>query len=238
MCTLAWGKRGNGVWICFNRDEQRSRPSAEPPQVHGEGENACLYARDPEGGGTWLAASTAGYLVGLLNHYPGGERGDPAGTRSRGLLVKELAGLGDPVEACRRIGDKDLRPYRPFRIFFLSIDRMVGFVWDGQRLAFAGEEGRFWTSSSHQPGEVADWRRRYWRKRTGGRDLGPARSALFLRDRHPRKPAFGLTMDREDARTVSQAVVLLEPHSISYTYRSREGNGPGYGPPVTIRHPD
>jgi len=237
MCTLAWGHSENRLWACFNRDEQRSRPRAEFPAIHQISGRPVIYARDPQGGGTWLAASPAGFAVALLNHYPASVQPHHPATRSRGRLVLDLAGAEHAASALARLDREDLLAHAPFCLFLLAVDGVQARDWDGRRLEPLRWEVPFWTTSSYRPDEVTQWRGGWWAAAVEGRELDLAEAGRLMRLRRPEDPAFGLTMDRTDARTLSQAEFSLGPEGVAFAYREREAGGSGFLPPVRLNLP-
>jgi hypothetical protein len=236
MCTVAWGDSDDGLWVCFNRDEQRTRSPAEAPRLHSGPNGPVAYARDPDGGGTWLAAA-AGFAVGLLNAYPADPGSASRGRKSRGLLVCELAQCATAMEAFNKLADEDLGPYAPFYLLLCKPDSVTGFAWDGSALAFPRVEDGFWTTSSVDPGPVAAWRHDWWMRQAGGACNDAERAGALLRQTCPDRPAYGTTMDRADARTVSQTLLKLKPAGFAFTYRPREADGAGFEAPLTVRFP-
>jgi len=238
MCTLAWGKTSDGLWVCFNRDEQRSRPLAEPPGLHQGSHHSLIYAKDPRGGGTWFAASTGGFAIALLNRYPKGNENIKQGVYSRGKLVLDLADSISAEAAFDRFGRKDLSQYAPFFLFILGLDIVRTCAWDGSGLSFPVVRDAFWTTSSHEPEAVVDWRNKWWAEESikTGQDLET--SSHLLQTIHPDHPAYGPTMDRDNARTLSQIGTLISDGKCTFTYRARETGGPGYDSPVTVSYPE
>jgi hypothetical protein len=233
MCTLAWGSGDGRLWAVFNRDEQRARPPAQAPRIEQGANGPVACARDPQGGGTWFAASARGFAVALLNHYPAQSQLPPA-PRSRGLLVSELAAGSSAAQAFDRFAAVSLACYAPFHLFLLTPQGASGFTWDGAALQPLQPASGFWTTSSFAPQAVVAWRRARWREAFAGR--APAAAAV-LQQPSPDRPAYGFAMDREDARTVSQIVLELDPAGFTFTCREREADGAGFGAPVVLRHP-
>ena len=110
MCTLLIYRRrvaGIALVVAANRDELYSRPRgsfgmmrSEPPVIGGI---------DPEGGGTWLAVSSAGFVAAVTNARLGARRRPEQ--RSRGLLARDLVFSKDFGEARRRLVAEDLTRY-------------------------------------------------------------------------------------------------------------------------------
>ncbi len=230
MCTLAWSRADSGLWVCFNRDEQRTRSLAFAPEIHHGGRYPLLYARDPDGGGTWFAISGAGYLAAVLNHYPGGGEKVP-GLRSRGQLLLELACHSSPGEAAVDLESADLSSYAPFSLFIISPGMDRRYTWTGTGLQRRDNCEEFWTTSSRDPESVIPWRISEWGRlgAPSGLDQAAKRLRMFSEN-----PAYGFTMDRDDARTVSQIQLIMEPGRVDFTYCAREPDGPGFGEPVHL----
>lgn len=237
MCTLAWGPARDGFWACFNRDEQRARALAEEPAIHEAGNHKLIYARDPAGGGTWCAASTAGFAVALLNHYPGEDQPARDYERSRGQLVLQLAAAGGPDNAATCLGDTDLSAYAPFYLFIIGREAVRAHAWDGDRLTFPQIDEPFWTTSSYKPDAVATWRRGWWDTVAPARAVDRSSTAELLRTLQADQPAYGTTMDRDRARTQSQIELTFEKGRCSFLYRAREPEGPGFEEPVHLQLP-
>jgi uncharacterized protein with NRDE domain len=234
MCTLAWGGDAGQLWACFNRDEQRSRPVAEMPELLGEPGSRRAFARDPMGKGTWFAVSERGYLVALLNNYPE-ERGDQGiFHRSRGQLVLQLAGQTTAIAADRFLRKDDLRTFAPFHLFILSMDKSFSYTWDGTALWPLACPRNFWTSSSYLQDKVVAWRTSFWEERCKGKSLNALISGEILQECSTENPAYGLTMDREDARTVSQIRVQMDESGFTFQYLGRDMHGPGYLQPFCL----
>ncbi|MDQ7087908.1 MAG: NRDE family protein [Acidobacteriota bacterium] len=106
MCTLSWLFFGGGYELHFNRDESRARREAAPPRVVSGGDCSFVAPVDGEAGGTWIAVNAAGIGLALLNRY---DREGRSGERSRGLLVAELASLGDLRHLGEALGSEQAR---------------------------------------------------------------------------------------------------------------------------------
>ena len=236
MCTLVWGSNRTGWWLCFNRDEQRSRARAEPPAIRGIDGMKVLAPLDPDGGGTWFSVNEHGLVLVLLNRYrdasPASRTG---GQRSRGRLVLDLSTARSVREVEKGLEKTDFTPYAPFHLFMLQEAEGTHAKWDlagGLRIS---PPETFLTTSSYRPVEVAAARRNLWTEQAGDGNLRPERAAAILRTRNPVRPAFGLCMDRDDARTVSQLQVQLDGEEALVSYRERAVSA--FSPSVETRLP-
>lgn len=92
MCTIAIliGVAEAPVVLAANRDELFARP-ARPPERLGDG---IAGGVDALSGGTWLAVNRGGRFVAVTNQVA--LMMPPPGLKSRGTVVRELAGAKDP----------------------------------------------------------------------------------------------------------------------------------------------
>lgn len=239
MCTVAWGtETGRGLWVCFNRDEQRTRAPAEAPRLYPGPAGPLGYARDPEGGGTWLAVTARGFVVALLNQYETETPvPDTGARRSRGLLVRDLAKLPSAAVAEEHLRTEALTAYAPFHLLILSPGGGVKADWDGGLLAVEEARDGWLTTSSYRPLAIAEARRKAWERFLGGDPKGgPEAVARCLREKAA-DPAAGMLMDREDARTVSQTEIRLGGGGFRITYRARAEGGEGFEAPIDLIYP-
>jgi len=228
---MAWNMSGEKLWVCFNRDEQRSRLPAEPPCIRsGKDGFARISARDPVGGGTWLAGSETGFVIALMNNYAPNYQ-QQAVLRSRGTLVTELIDKESFEEAETAIAEMgSLTDFAPFFLFILSFSSAKLWSWDGTNLEQMDECPGFWTTSSYKAEEICSWRRNQWHFLTGSHAVTQSRAAHILRMRGE-DPAYGMTMDRDDARTVSQTSMILGKGILQMEYAPREKNGYSFEKP-------
>lgn len=91
MCTLSYLPKSDGsFYFTSNRDEKLARAKAILPQVYQHGMNQLLYPKDAQAGGTWLVASSKGYLLCLLNGGVVKHVSSPPYRKSRGLILLEF----------------------------------------------------------------------------------------------------------------------------------------------------
>lgn len=122
-----------GVRLVSNRDEHRDRPRAEAERWHELAEGCRgLWPTDPEGGGTWIAGTSRGVVMSLLNvNLPE----VPRGRVSRGGIIPSIADASGAVGALERVAGMDLAAYSPFRL--VACDAQGGVLrigdlrWDG-----------------------------------------------------------------------------------------------------------
>jgi hypothetical protein len=216
--------------LVANRDEQRSRPAALPPRLTRHDGLDVLAPVDPLGGGTWIAASSAGLAFVLLNEYRPAASANRGGLRSRGLVIPTLVASESLAVAEERASHLDPQSFLPFRLLVVDRRRLVEVVADGRTLAFSIRDAasrRVLRSSSlvDQP------RARACRTALFGHIVtGPSRWAqdAFHRATWPGDEALGVRMSREDACTVSVTTVEVFEDRISMIYSASAPAG-GHG---------
>lgn len=249
MCTVtivssAGEDRTNRSFrLACNRDESRSRPPADPPEIRTipggkrtvPGGRRALMPVDPVGGGTWIAANDAGVAFTLLNVYEtAGASGKAPGARSRGLIIPELLPCADLPEAIAALAAIDGSDFSPFRIVMTDGVGVADARWvnvpggahdgapDGARWEIAVEafEGRgmIFTSSGLGDAVVRGPRTGLFRS-----VMRRAKSAVEAQDafhRHswPDRPEISVCMRRDDARTVSCTVVESDARAVRMIY--------------------
>lgn len=228
MCTVSWLREPNGYRVWFNRDERHERAPALPPSVHA-GQIPWLAALDPEGGGTWLAVNRRGLTVALLNHYPA-QAPTTAGMRSRGLLVADLVARTDSVKAvAQSLASHTLTVYRAFHLLALDENIHLMWTWDGEILQELNPVAIVppITTSSFASADVVAFRQAVFSALPLPRDA--AGHARFHRYTEPLRPAYGVVMDRDDARTVGLAEVTVAAGRIEYAWTPRMPGASGWG---------
>ena len=233
MCTLSWQIRNNSLTVVFNRDELFSRPDAHPPGEETIDGTRVLAPRDPEGGGTWIAANEHGLLVCLMNYYHAPFRAQP-GVRyqSRGLLVRTVSTHSDLHALRSMLADMDLHTYRPFHlVVFPGVFAPIEWQWDGSRLVEVVGAPHVLTSTGLFPRLVTKLRTRQFRKATSNflNELTDEQQLQLHRLRRPWPAAISVAMRMKDRGTVSLMQVKVTPDEVAMSYQP--------GDPATTRQP-
>lgn len=124
MCTLAVFTRtlpGLPLVVAANRDEFYARP-AEGPRVLAT-EPCVVGGRDVVAGGSWLATSEHGLVVGILNRRTG-EPPDPS-RASRGALCVALSRLPSLQDAMDLLSGLRVDEHNPFNVLVADRARAV-----------------------------------------------------------------------------------------------------------------
>ncbi|MCZ6727288.1 MAG: NRDE family protein [Acidobacteria bacterium] len=233
MCTVTWHLTSAGYQLFFNRDELRTRATAQPPTLAVRGTVRYLAPTDTAAGGTWLAVNELGTAVGLLNSHPP-EPGRSHEVVSRGHLVRKLASLRHAAQLADELAAVDLQRLEPFTLFALSpAAAPVIFEWDGIDLTPAPPtDTAMLASSSVGPVGSVDFaavRRQLLTDYLVCSD-DPARAHFEFHHSHrPERGELSPCMHRADAGTVSFSHVEVEESFVRFTYNS--------GPPCRESRP-
>lgn len=205
---------GGGYLLGHNRDESRLRARGRPPAIHRFGERSTLAPGDPDGGGTWLGVDTAGRTLCILNAAEPEGRALPERPRSRGLVVRDALARGLDAALAEPLAD-----VRAFEILAAepgtgSADAACTSVrWDGRTLARERRAGLVVrVSSTLDPIGAGREREASWRRWFPDRPPASAGElASWLASHEPEKGTWSVCMHRDDAGTVSRAVLEVRP---------------------------
>jgi hypothetical protein len=129
MCTVSYTPlRGGGHVITSNRDERTARNGGSVGTWLHNG-TTLLSPKDALTGTTWIAASSLGRTVCLLNGAEGAMHFAERPSRSRGTVLLELATAQDPLVPMVR---SDLHDVHPFTVISAAHDTLWMLRWDGR----------------------------------------------------------------------------------------------------------
>ncbi len=223
MCTVTLVRApGSRIRLITNRDEQRTRPPADPPRIvnGGPGDVALLMPVDPASGGTWVAGNEAGVIATLLNFNPTPPfAGRPA--QSRGTLIPEALAAGGFEAALDVLESVHVPLYAPFRLVLsdgasLALVRGDGSTLDVECERWDGRP-RMWTSSGLGDDLVETPRRDLFDATLAASPSLEAQES-FHRHGWPDRGELSVFMARPDARTVSITTVDLGVEAVEMTY--------------------
>src|SRR5207247_5821250 len=114
MCTVSFLPSPQGFYLAMNRDEQRDRFAALPPEIVEFENHRVLFPREPTGG-TWISANDAGVCLALINWHRI-EREPNNGVVSRGEVIRALNGKSTSDEIFNAVKKLALHTLRPFSL--------------------------------------------------------------------------------------------------------------------------
>ncbi len=215
-----------GLRLVSNRDEGRDRPEAIPEQWHQlTGGVRAIWPTDPQGGGTWIAATDRGLALTLLNvnnHW------GIVGEASRGMVIPAVADAGSAAEALERAAGLDLRRFSPFRL--VAADALTGFAvgdlrWDGRGADLTWyESGPVAFASSGLGDGVVEPRLGVFERLVKPNPTFEAQDRFHAYGwdplKHDRRAwAESVLMSRAGARTVSVSVIEIEGRAAALSTR-------------------
>lgn len=219
MCTLTilprsdTGSTNRGARLVFNRDEQRTRTPGTAPSLEQHGECWALLPRDPEGGGTWIAASDQGIAFSLLNVNPTESSAATAGGVSRGSIIPELISANSLREVECRLPEVALAVKRPFRLVVTdgsSILETIGASGSVECRHHPLDRPFMRSSSGLGDAVVAPMRIKAFEHTFSSETTDQvAAQDTFHRLRFPEHDECSIDMSRKDAFTVSWTVIEL-----------------------------
>ena len=222
VCTLSWIPLRDGYAVAMNRDERRTRAPALPPARVDAGGVPVLMPIDGDAGGTWISVNDRGHTLALLNRWDESPHDPGTPLVSRGLLVRDLAGLpgGDAVRTA--LAGLPLSRYRPFTLVSVALEeRPLLFEWNGQELSHAdvSEPGLVRTSSGSDQVGVERSRGALFRAaREAPAGLTPAVLAALHRSHLPEKGQLSICMHRDEAVTVSFSLITVFGSRVLFRY--------------------
>ena len=220
MCTISWLIKDDDYHIFFNRDEQRSRASAIPPQVINVNNTRTLIPIDPEGNGSWISTNEFGLTLCLLNYYQGS---NPKGIlRSRGLLLKDLSSFLSVKDIDIQLKKQKLQQYASFSLLAFGLNdsghvSKKAWQWNGKTLTNVLLTSPF-TSSSVSFDEVSQSRLLLAQQLLEPQNVDALVS--YHKSHQPSKNHLSVCMHRKDAKTVSFSHIHVDAIQSIFKYKN------------------
>jgi len=227
MCTFTILPRDSGYIAAMNRDEQRTRVTALPPEIRRLGETEVMAPREPAGG-TWISVNATGNTLALLNWYSVPCLGTRA-SESRGNIIRQAGPVMNDLELAAHLETLTLANYRPFRLVavFPGEHRIVERQWDGRRLRVLHHSWRatVWISSGLDEAGANMVRHRVFTKfLTQLQPAAPTHPWAALRSLHashdPEPGPYSFCMHRRDAVTVSCTEIQVNDRECRMWYHA------------------
>jgi hypothetical protein len=222
MCTVSFLPKSQGFYLAMNRDEKQDRFTSLAPMVVELEAHRAVFPLEPTGG-TWISANDAGVCLALVNWHRI-KREPNNGIRSRGEVVRKLAGISTSDEISAAITKLPLRKLRPFRLVAIAPaeNRVIEWRWNLKRLSKRKHpwKSRHWFSSSFDEVTAEAERTRVCSVQPGEsakRDLEWLRR--LHRSHEPERGPFSICMHRPTATTVSYTEVAVSGRSVVMRYK-------------------
>lgn len=230
MCTATYLPLGpTGFILTHSRDEKAIRPAARPPKAFRIGEQVVTFPQDPQGQGTWIAASDQ-TTVCLLNgaftrhqHQPPYGNGRPK--HSRGLVIPHFFAYPS-VESFS--ATYDFEGIEPFTLLIIEAGqrpgrRLVELRWNGRRLFKTEKDAcqpHIWSSVTLYTTDVIQKRKGWfwdWVRQHPDPSVGDIRR--FHQSAGDGDPANSLRMNRQNGLlTISLTSVADQDEAVAMIY--------------------
>lgn len=219
MCTISYLPVGDRHYILTqNRDESPRRPAPLFPVTEGKGSARIVFAKDPVGGGTWMASGQDGKAVGLMNggfepHIP-----SPPYKHSRGLVVTgfhRFNGVKDFMERFNMFG------LEPFTLVIRNEAGLHQIVWTGDRSEYFALDPlspHLFMSNQLYSKPVQEDRKKVWKVFL---ENNPSPSPSDLWELHRSK---NFILDRPEVGTTGTSQCIFLPEEKKFLYAGIESN--------------
>ncbi|MCF2875919.1 MULTISPECIES: NRDE family protein [unclassified Tenacibaculum] len=221
MCTVTYLPLGNNDFILTsNRDEDPKRRTI-PPKEYNEDGIKLKYPKDELAGGTWIGLSEKNRLICLLNGGFTKHVRAASYKMSRGIIVKELLKVNNPVEI---INQFDFNGIEPFTIVLVDWEKTLNayeLVWDGEEKHFQelGDQPKIWSSSTLYDEGMKQLRKDWfadWLKENT--EISQENIVAFHQDDTRGEEGVSLKMKRSKVETVSTTSVKKEKNHVTMDY--------------------
>ena len=221
MCTVTYLPLGNNDFILTsNRDEDPNRKTIPPKEYDEEGVK-LTYPKDELAGGTWIGLSEKKRLICLLNGGFTKHKRAESYRMSRGVIVKQLLKVDNPVEIINHFDFEGIEPFTIVLVDWKQDLNAYELVWDGEQKHFEvlGNEPKIWSSSTLYNEEMkqlrrdwfADWLKEY-------KDFTQEDILLFHQDETKGNSEISLKMKRSRVETVSVTSVKKSSANVAMNY--------------------
>lgn len=223
MCTASWSNSPGGYCFFFNRDEQRSRPRAIPPEAAVAKGVRCIAPKDPQAGGTWIAVNEYGLSVALLNNYEAAHLArEGAVFETRGNLPLSMMDCLNANEVGDRVSSLSLGVFNAFHLMALDpFGNVKIFSWNGTLLKNAVLGRQMITTSSFRSQEVQSYRERLFDSMVRGEGHTGEALEAFQKNVDHSDRAFNPLMTRDDGETHCLSMIEVGPDEVSFGFSDR-----------------
>lgn len=222
MCTLTWRITDQGYQVLFNRDEQKTRSIALPPQSFQQGDCNAFMPIDPDGQGSWISTNSYGVSLCLLNHYQG--HIPTTVKQSRGQLVRQLAFCHNYQQFEAQLETIRWSDFPPFTLLIFDPHKVqqssaiTTIIWNGIEVRHS-EKSSPVTSSSFEFEQVQAARIKHFNNQTKHQRQPSFCQLLAYHMSHmPQANAHSVCMHRDDAETVSLTMIRVDANQVTMDY--------------------
>ena len=223
MCTVTYLPLGGQDFILTsNRDEDPKRKTIAPKEYDEEGVK-LTYPKDELAGGTWIGLSDKKRLICLLNGgFKKHKRADSY-RLSRGVIVKQLLKVDNPVEIIRDFNFEGIEPFTIVLVDWKENLNAYELVWDGEKKHFQKLDStpKIWSSSTLYTQHMKQLRRNWFSEWVleNPSFLPKEKIIAFHEDETKGNKETSLKMKRLQVETVSVTSVFKNENEVVMNYR-------------------
>lgn len=221
MCTVTYlPLKDNNFILTSNRDEDPKRKTIAPKTYCEEGVK-LTYPKDELAGGTWIGLSEKHRLICLLNGGFTKHKRAESYRMSRGVIVKQLLKVDNPVEMIENFNFEGIEPFTIVLVDWVYELKAYELVWDGVEKHFQelGNEPKIWSSSTLYGEEMKQLRKQWfadWLKEHPSYNQSDI--IAFHQDETKGSPEISLKMKRSYVETVSTTSVIKKDTKVAIDY--------------------
>lgn len=224
MCTVTFVPETDGTFtLRSNRDEQAWRSSPEWKTLQA-GWKQVFYPQDQGAGGSWIACSTSGQLICLLNGAFEKHTRIPPYRRSRGLMVLDYFYFPDTLAFCRQYTFEGMEP---FTLVIWDNGHLYDIRWDANTLHLnkrIPKQPHLWSSATLYDATMQQQRQTWFAEW-----LETDKNLLDFHCRGCGKdPWYDIRMKRPEVETVSVTQVQVSPGGDMEIFFTDIQSGQGY----------
>lgn len=228
MCTFSYAiSNSQEIIFTSNRDERFLRSRALLPNIYDFENIQLIYPIDPDGGGTWLAASKSRVIC-LLNgaFFPHQPR--PPYRKSRGKIVLESFNYENPATFLTQYS---LDNIEPFTLIWADLNQNVIWEINWQQKVFLSRHeltsSKLWASAMLYPAPIRKARSDNFHRFLQEQPISPE-SLLNFHTQWDEDPKKSIQIHiPELLSTVSVSSIVVTSSQISFLYQdllTRESN--------------
>lgn len=227
MCTVTYLPLGNNDFILTsNRDEDPKRKTIAPKTYLEDGIK-LTYPKDELAGGTWIGLSEKSRLICLLNGGFTKHQRAESYRMSRGVIVKQLLKVENPVEIINHFNFEGIEPFTIVLVDW-SIDlKAFELVWDGAEKHFQKLDSfpKIWSSSTLYNDEMKQLRKEWFADwLLNNKDFEQSDIISFHQDETRGSKEVSLKMKRDTVETVSVTSVVKKEKKLTMSYYDLHSN--------------
>ncbi len=219
MCTVSFISVNGTAIITSNRDENVQRKTAYAPAVELLNNKKIIFPKDSKAGGTWFAASDTGVITVLLNGAFVKHMVKPPYRKSRGLVLLDIIGSGNPLSFFQEMSLQDIEP---FTLILCQQGTLHDLRWDGvvkHELLLRYTGNYIWSSATLYNAEVIKHRKNLFERFIESTTTPTVDLIHAFHSNNHRDEENGFIINRETGmKTFSITQAVLQPGEINFLH--------------------